>query len=873
MSQVLTHSVDSRLHVKIQDKGNQVYQIPEEVLPRPEGSGSADGSILKFEYTEEPFSFSVVRADTEEVLFDTSAAPLVFESQYLRLRTNLPEDPYLYGLGEHTDPFRLNTTDYIRTLWNHDNYGIPSGTNIYGSHPFYVEQREGGSHGVFFMNSNGMDVFINNTADAGQYLEYNVLGGVLDYYFFAGPSPPEVVKQYSEVVGAPAMQPYWGLGFHQCRYAPPFLPFCPTKKAAQTNASPRYGYQDIFEVAEVVYNYSQAGIPLETMWTDIDYMDGRATFTLDDQRFPVEKVRQVVDYLHERDQNYIMMVNPSAAYRDESPTIERGLEDGVYLKYENGSVYLGAVWPGVTVFPDWFHENVTEYWNREFEIFFSPETGVDIDGLWIDMNEPASFCEGLCEDPWGDAREQELPPPPPAVREVPRPLPGFSCDFQPPGTTDCEEASTTVSKRQELSPRSIPAADRNLQARQEAGDQKGLPDRDLLFPEYTIRNHAAGDDWSDPSKGGLSFKTVKTDITHQNGLAMYDTHNLYGAMMGQASRAAMISRRPGLRPLVITRSSFPGDGRSVGHWLGDNVASWEQYRFSIHTTLSFSALYQFSMAGSDVCGFAEDTNEELCARWASLGAFFTFYRNHNDLDWVPQEFYRWDTVAESARKAIDIRYRLLDYIYTAMYKASIDGTPVLNPMFFLYPEDKNTWALQHQFFYGDGLLVAPVLEENATSVDAYLPKGVFYDWYTHEPIIGTGAPHTFSDQDTTDIPLLIRGGAILPLRTSSANTTAELRTRDFEIIVALDAEGTARGELYLDDGVSLEQEGVTYVEFRVEGGVLYVDGEFGFDAGVKICSITVLDGGCVETAREGGEGSKTLEVELSLAEAGSVALS
>lgn len=153
----------------------------------------------------------------------------MFESQYLRLRTSLPDDPYLYGLGEHTDNFRLNTTDYLRTLWNLDNFGVAPGTNVYGSHPFYVEQRESGAHGVFFVNSNGMDIIVNNTEESGQFLEYNTLGGVLDYYFLAGPSPTEVTKQYSDIVGQPAMQPYWGLGFHQCRCVSVFktqiLPF------------------------------------------------------------------------------------------------------------------------------------------------------------------------------------------------------------------------------------------------------------------------------------------------------------------------------------------------------------------------------------------------------------------------------------------------------------------------------------------------------------------------------------------------------------------------------------------------------------------------------------------------------------------------
>lgn len=605
------------------------------------------------------------------------------------------------------------------------------------------------------------------------------------------------------------------------------------------------------------------------MWTDIDYMDGRATFTLDEERFPLEQVRQLVDYLHDNDQHYIMMVNPSAAYRDGSETIARGIDDNVYLKNDNGSVYLGVVWPGVTVFPDWFAENATHYWNREFDLYFDKETGVDIDGIWIDMNEPASFCDELCEDPYGNL--EGYPPEPPKLREIPRELPGWPCEFQPEGT-DCE--STSSPEKRQVTPRSsIPADSPSLLfARQDDGSAMGLPGRDLLYPKYAIHNSAPPDVSWNSDKGGISFKTARTDLIHENGLTMYDTHNLYGAMMGAATRDAMIARRPGLRPFIITRSSFPGDGRSVGHWLGDNLSTWEQYRFSIHTTMSFNALYQFSMSGSDVCGFGEDTTEELCARWASLGAFFTFYRNHNNIDEVAQEFYRWDSVAESARKAIDIRYRLLDYIYTAMYKASVDGTPVLNPMFYLYPEDKNTWALQHQFFYGDGLLVAPVLEENATSVDAYLPNDVFYDWYTHKPVRGRGAEHTFKDQDITDIPLLIRGGVVLPVRAESANTTKELRTRDFELLVALDAEGGAHGELYLDDGVSLEQEGITHITFHAEDGTLHIDGEFGCEVDVRITKVKVLGSPCKTKDSEESEYSRSIAVDLSLNEAGSVSI-
>lgn len=141
----------------------------------------------------------------------------MFETQYLRLRTSIPSDPYLYGLGSHNDPMRLRSQDYIRTLWNQDSYGIPKGSNLYGSQPVYIDHRETGTHGVLFLNSNGMDIVIDEDESGGKYLEYNTLGGVLDFYFFLGDEPIDAIREYGEIVGRPPMQPYWGLGFHQCK--------------------------------------------------------------------------------------------------------------------------------------------------------------------------------------------------------------------------------------------------------------------------------------------------------------------------------------------------------------------------------------------------------------------------------------------------------------------------------------------------------------------------------------------------------------------------------------------------------------------------------------------------------------------------------
>ena len=195
------------------------YQVPEPVLPRPTWEPSNTHEI-RFNYTAEPFSFSIFRTQSNEILFSTASHPIIFEPQYIRVKTALPSNPNIYGLGEHTDRFRLPTNNYTRTLWSRDAYGVPSGTNLYGNHPVYFEHRPTGSHGVFLLNSNGMDVKINQT-DAGRTaLEYNVIGGVIDFYFLAGSisDPTQVARQYAQIVGTPAEVPYWSFGFHQCRF-------------------------------------------------------------------------------------------------------------------------------------------------------------------------------------------------------------------------------------------------------------------------------------------------------------------------------------------------------------------------------------------------------------------------------------------------------------------------------------------------------------------------------------------------------------------------------------------------------------------------------------------------------------------------------
>ncbi|KAA8646519.1 uncharacterized protein ATNIH1004_007952 [Aspergillus tanneri] len=209
--------------------------------------------------------------------------------------------------------------------------------------------------------------------------------------------------------------------------------------------------------------------------------------------------------------------------------------------------------------------------------------------------------------------------------------------------------------------------------------------------------------------------------------------------MGSVSRTSMLTRRPSKRPMVITGSTIAGAGVHVGHWLGDNASLWSKYRLNrphaqLHIYLPNS----------------HATPQTLCARWATLGAFYPLHRNNTHEDSIPQEFYRWLSDAEAAR-------------------SSTFSEPVLSPLFYIYPEDTYIYPIDLQFFYGDAILVSPVTKENSTSVDIYPPDHIFYDWYTGAQVRWRGETYA-SDVAFTDIPLHIRGGSIIPLRTERAPT-------------------------------------------------------------------------------------------------------
>eukprot|EP00058_Branchiostoma_floridae_P007364 XP_002592852.1 hypothetical protein BRAFLDRAFT_65433 [Branchiostoma floridae] len=193
---------DYRLHVKVSDPTRPRYEVPEAALKRPQATTLAEHPLYNLTFTSNPFSIKVTRRSTGATIFDTSVGKLTFSDQFLSVSTRLAS-PNLYGLGEHVH--RRYRHDLNWKTWpfftRDSSPAAGNSDNLYGQHPFYMcVEEDGNANGVFLLNSNAMDVTLQpGGPDSAPIVTYRVIGGVLDFYMFLGPSPENVVQQYTEV--------------------------------------------------------------------------------------------------------------------------------------------------------------------------------------------------------------------------------------------------------------------------------------------------------------------------------------------------------------------------------------------------------------------------------------------------------------------------------------------------------------------------------------------------------------------------------------------------------------------------------------------------------------------------------------------------
>ncbi|KAK9364715.1 glycosyl hydrolases family 31-domain-containing protein [Lipomyces kononenkoae] len=707
------------VRIKIADTGNTRWQLPADVVA--EGTPSSETIKTKsytVSYTNSPFTFKVARP-SGEVLFDTSVSglpSLIFEEEYLEISSVLPDNANIYGLGDMADSFRRPPDTTLQTLWNLDQ-GTTRKNNAYGSHPVYYELRDGLVHGVFLRNSNGMDIALV----AGQ-ITYRVIGGVLDFYFFLGSTPAAAVEQYTSIIGKPAFVPRWTLGFHQCRYGGTWV---------STQG-----------IKATVDSLQQAGLYLDTVWADINYMNAYEDFTLGSN---FSDWNAYVATLHQEHLYHVPIVDPGIAITNGYGPYQDGLSSDVFLKWPNGSLFFGQVWPGVTVWADWFHPQAGNWWTNEIEKFHQIDS---FDGLWIDMNEASNF-------------------------------------VTPPG----------------------------------------------YEPAYQINNDGA---WG---VTGINTRTLSTNLTHYSGVTEYNVHNLFGHYEAIHTHNALSALNPGNRTFVLSRSTFAGSGHVAQKWNGDNAATWDDLYLSIPQVMS-NQLFGIPMVGSDICGFNGETTEELCNRWAQLGAFYPFSRHHHSTGMNDSFFFLWESVTESALNAYTIRYTLLPYLYGLMQQASSTGNAVFRPLWYDNPSDTTTYGIDTQFTLGNGILVTPVLTEGATSVTGYFPDGVWYDWYTRG-VESTSPGYRTLDANLTHVNVHIKGGVILPAQ-YPAKTTYSTTQNPYFLIAALDSNGMSSGGLYVDDGVSVNPA-YTQLTFALSGSTLTIRvSQNFFYIGPKLNSVQVL---------------------------------
>ncbi|EGT0684155.1 glycoside hydrolase family 31 protein [Clostridium perfringens] len=266
-----------------------------------------------------------------------------------------------YGLGEKGGDLNKKGC-YTENFNTDDPETDDDSVTYYKTIPFYVALKEEATYGIFFDNS--FRSYFDMGKEMGDRIFFGAIGGQIQYYFIPGENIKEVVKNYTALTGRMEMPPLWSLGYQQCRFS--------------------YFSQE--EVRELVKTFEEKDIPLDVVYLDIDYMDGFRVMTFKTPNF--DDAAGLISDLKEKGIRTITIIDPGVKVDEEYPVFKRGKEGNHFTKKLDGEIFIGAVWPGDSAFPDFSNNDCREWWKSELKKFIS-EHGMD--GIWNDMNEPCVF--------------------------------------------------------------------------------------------------------------------------------------------------------------------------------------------------------------------------------------------------------------------------------------------------------------------------------------------------------------------------------------------------------------------------------------------------------------------------------------------------
>jgi alpha-glucosidase len=237
-------------------------------------------------------------------------------------------------------------------------------------------------------------------------------------------------------------------------------------------------------------------------------------------------------------------------------------------------------------------------------------------------------------------------------------------------------------------------------------------------------------------------------------------HNIYGMQMVRATYEGLRKLMKNKRPFTITRAGYSGVQRFSSVWTGDNVASWEHLKLG-NIQCQRLSISGISFCGTDIGGFSGEPDGELFTRWIQMGTFSPFMRAHSAGDTKEREPWSFgEPYTAINRKFIELRYRLLPYLYSAFWEHHRYGFPILRPIILQEQEALTNHFRQDEFTYGDKILICPVLEPGQKSRRVYLPKGKWYNFWTYELV--EGAKEIVVPTPLEIIPIFVKAGSVIP---------------------------------------------------------------------------------------------------------------